>query len=54
MPFRTEIIEGHGWSAQIVISICKHCGWEVEDLENNIGVEWWGDEECGCHREAIE
>jgi len=39
-----QIVIKHIWN------VCKHCGAMVYDLENNIGVEWWNDEECGCHR----
>ena len=36
------------------VSKCKHCGVQVYDLENATWVEWWADNECGCHREAVE
>ena len=52
MPYRMMIVEGVGWVSEVKIHICKHCGAEAEDLENNICVEWWGEEECGCHREG--
>jgi hypothetical protein len=50
MPFREIIIEGINWTETLLVHICKHCGDEAHDLANNIGVEWWSDEECGCHR----
>lgn len=50
MPFREVVVEGY-WGDRIVeIHICKHCGAEAFDLPNNLDVEWWSDEECGCHR----
>jgi len=38
------------WGYTTVLHECKHCGIKVRDLADRIDVEWWGDEECGCHR----
>jgi len=38
------------WGYTTVLHECKHCGWKIRDLADRIDVEWWGDEECGCHR----
>ena len=47
-----EICENTGRVIEHIWNVCKHCGTKVYDLENAIWVEWWDDEECGCHREV--